>query len=110
MISQAPGQDRLRARNEGLWQSIEFDEPSGACRVHLSDFASTWVITQPSSSRWMGRQPLVMSLVGPARLRHTDLLAVSEESASESPRRFRRLHLLRKDEVCEFEEVPAGVA
>ncbi|WP_370012817.1 MerR family DNA-binding transcriptional regulator [Nocardia cyriacigeorgica] len=28
----------------------------------------------------------------------------------ESPRRFRRLHLLRKDEVCEFEEVPAGVA
>ncbi len=37
----------------------------------------------------------------------------SEDNAArrtESPRRFRRLHLLRKDEVCEFEEVPAGVA
>src|SRR5690606_20303498 len=28
----------------------------------------------------------------------------------ESPRRVGRLHFLRKDEVCEFEEVPAGVA
>lgn len=28
----------------------------------------------------------------------------------ESPRHVRRLRLLREDEVCEFEEVPAGVA
>ncbi|MBF6260219.1 hypothetical protein IU468_28585 [Nocardia farcinica] len=31
-------------------------------------------------------------------------------SRVESPRRVGRLHFLRKDEVCEFEEVPAGVA
>ncbi len=32
------------------------------------------------------------------------------KTESESPRRVGRLHFLRKDEVCEFEEVPAGVA
>ncbi|MFD4430827.1 hypothetical protein [Nocardia sp. NPDC058497] len=38
------------------------------------------------------------------------LSAMCGTGVHESPRRVGRLHLLRKDEVREFEEVPAGTA